>query len=168
MGIASTRNGGLHLFFPRSGLPCSSLRTAQLDFKALGGYVLLAPSRVTPDPGVDATGVYRWVERIDFDRPTMAPLDWPSVRRFLVARRSDSKPTTPRLDDGDRAGRLVQWLSRQPEGERNRGLYWAACRWHDHQLGDPTPLIDCAIRVGLDPAEASATVSSAARTVRAS
>jgi hypothetical protein len=56
-------------------------------------------------------------------------------------------------------------VSRLEEGERNRGLFWAACRaveeGHAEALDD---LVIAAVGTGLSKTEAVRTVASAART----
>lgn len=66
------------------------------------------------------------------------------------------------------AERLAGWVAALGEGERNRGLFWAACRLAEAGT-DPATTLDAlapaAERAGLPPREVEATINSAYRTV---
>jgi hypothetical protein len=59
---------------------------------------------------------------------------------------------------------LVAWVGKLGEGNRNSGLFWAACRaaeaGHDEALAD---LAEAAIGAGLPEVEAWRTITSAVR-----
>lgn len=166
VGVAETRNGGFHLFFPPSGRGCGSLSGHRLDFKALGGYVLLPPSVVPADPGTPGTGRYSWAEEFDGSAAHAKPLDWDACRRLLLP-----APSVRRHGAGtgrtSEPKQLLGWLSKQPEGSRNRALFWAACRWFEQDHGDPAPLIETARTLGLDRVETAKTIGSARQRVGA-
>jgi hypothetical protein len=164
VGIAETRNGGLHLYFPASGLPSSSILHLGVDLKASGGFVLLAPSRVESDfPGLP--GRYRWIR---FPNGPGAPLDWHGLRAELDPTPEVDKPryTGPPADPGRRLEGLCRTVADAPEGSRNRLLFWAACRLaEEHQLDQHgrAALAEAARRAGLTDWEAERTIASAAR-----
>ena len=58
---------------------------------------------------------------------------------------------------------LAGWVEHLHEGDRNDGLFWAACRAAEDGHGDLGALADAAVRAGLSAAEARRTVASAAR-----
>jgi len=111
-----TPSGGLHLYFAGTDQRCSSLKGLFIDLEASGGYVLIPPSEV---------GGLRYT--VVADRPpTGAVLDWTACTRLL----SPPRPPKP-ADQYSRgpgcADHLPGWLQDQPVGNRNRGLFWAAC-----------------------------------------
>jgi Bifunctional DNA primase/polymerase, N-terminal len=149
--LVRTPRGGLHAYYRGSSQPSGSLTRAGhfVDFKAAGGYVLAPPSRVHGKP----------YELIDH-RDAAGQLDWQAVRQLLDPPRR-AGGTLPRNGGGKDTGRLAEWVAAQPEGNRNAGLYWAACRIS----GDPSAaelLVAAAVRAGLPEPEARRTVASAA------
>jgi hypothetical protein len=143
--LAGTRSGGLHAYYAGTGQPCGRLPAHHLDFKAAGGYVIAPPSAVLGRPYV-----------LLGHRPATARLDWQAVRRLLdPPRPAQARP--PR-GDGD-AARLAAWVAALPEGNRNDGLFWAACRAIESG-SDPGPLIAAS---ALPETEARRAVASAAR-----
>lgn len=160
---ASTRNGGLHLMYPASGSGCRSWKEHHLDVKGVGGYIVAPPSIVPCDDGVDGPGRYEWLE---FGKKgTGQPLDVPGIGKFLNPPLNTLN--TPRTSSGAADGdRLVAWVGRLVEGDRNGGLFWAAIK--AHQGGVLTDelerrLIDAAVATGQTQREAEATVRSARR-----
>lgn len=152
--LVRTPSGGAHLYFAGTDQRSGSLPGQHLDFKACGGYVLVPPSRVGGRP----------YEVID-ERPwTGAVLDWHAVTALL-------RPPGPvRVRTGGIRGgsvaHLPTWLAQQANGNRNKALYWAACR--AAEAGDQGvlgELADAAVHVGLGWAEALRTIASAARRV---
>jgi hypothetical protein len=89
-------------------------------------------------------------------------VDWTKIRRFLepplqtprVAARSDT--------DGGSLDRLACWVAGQPEGNRNDGFFWAACRavQAGHTECDLDALVTAAIVAGLPEREARRTIRS--------
>jgi hypothetical protein len=147
--LVRTPRGGLHVYFEGTGQPCGSLTRAGhfIDFKASGGYVLAPPSRVHGKP-----------YEVADERNADGRLDWQAVRELLAPPRL----TAARLPaDGDVTG-LAVWVASQPEGNRNAGLFWAACRING-DTGAAGLLVAAAVEAGLPEAEARRTVASAAR-----
>jgi hypothetical protein len=152
--MVRTPSTGLHLYFPPAGQASSRLPGHYLDLKADGGYVLLPPSYVRT---TDYSGTY---EEIDA-RDTGRALDWQACRRLLDP--PEWKPYATRTARrGSAIDGLADWLSKQPEGNRNNGLYWAARRALEEGL-DPSALIGVAEQAGLPRFEAERTVASARR-----
>lgn len=154
--VVATPGGGLHAYFPGTGQPCARLPRQHLDFKAAGGYVLAPPSVINGNP-------YQLIACRDI---TPVPLDWPAATRLLTPRQPAPAPVG-RAGPGD-IGALTAWIERQAEGNRNSGLFWAACRaietGHAAQLD---ALAAAAARTGLADREIARTIASAHRTTHA-
>ena len=74
------------------------------------------------------------------------------------------KPTArPHGHDAGDLGKLAAWVAAQQEGNRNDGLFWAACRAAEAGHGDLGDLVTAAVAAGLSEAEAVRTIASAAR-----
>jgi hypothetical protein len=90
------------------------------------------------------------------------PLDWAAITRLLAPPQPAAAAARPG-GAGD-IGALAAWIQRQAEGNRNSGLFWAACRaienGHAGQLGT---LAAAASRTGLDDREITSTIASATR-----
>jgi len=148
--IVLTPSGGMHAYFTGTDQPSSRLPGVHLDFKADGGYVLAPPSVVNGRP-------YELIRRTNGPH---TPLDWAAVRNLLAP----PHPQTPANRTTDlRIETLARWVSRLPEGQRNAGTFWAACRAIENGHHDLRPLIDAAIAAGLPHREAARTVTSALR-----
>lgn len=144
---ARTGSGGEHRWLTYRG-PARGRLCTGVDVKTNSGY-LVAP------PSVHACGgTYVWLD----DRPAAPTPRW--VATVL-------NPPAPRLPyrPGGRIEPLVRFVAAGPEGERNRRLFWAACRAVEAGI-DPAPLIDAAVGVGVVAPAAAATVRSAARAAR--
>ena len=102
---------------PASRQRSGHLPARHLDFRSAGGYVLVPPSR-------SAAG------------PTGSSPPRPAMPRWTGSRppRSSSPAagnTAPSARPGHRTRtsiRLAAWVARLEEGNRNSGLFWAACR----------------------------------------
>ena len=152
-GYVRTPSGGLHIYFTGTDQHCGHLAGHHVDFRSQGGYVLAPPSQVDGHlylpwgtPGRQGT------------------LSWERVCRALPSQpqrqRTDPRPAPDRDLDT-----LARWLARQPEGNRNAGLYWAANRALEADpAADLSPLADAARRAGLGDQEISRTLDSARRT----
>ncbi|MGO9079903.1 MAG: bifunctional DNA primase/polymerase [Streptosporangiaceae bacterium] len=154
LALVRTRSGGLHVYFAGTGQGCGRLPRHHLDFKASGGYALAPPSFVDADDS-GPSGLYELLD----ERQSTARLDWQAVRNLLdpPAARCPRRP----VRDGDSAA-LVAWVAALAEGNRNAGLFWAACRAD----GDPDvldQLAAAAVSAGLPEPEARRTIASAAR-----
>lgn len=117
--VAATPSGGWHLYFDGTGQGNGVLRGLGVDFRSCGGYVVAPPSRLGPHP-------YAWVQ---FDLAKEATVSWQSIKDFL--RPPPLRVVSPL--DRERAvdaGPLVDFVRHQDRrsGNRNAGLYWAACR----------------------------------------
>ena len=137
------------MYFPGTCQPCGSLPTRLLDFKAVGGYVLAPPSTAGGKP----------YEPLSYQAGSGGTLDWQAVRGLLG-------PPEPRQRQaggaaGGMAG-LAVWVAGLAEGNRNNGLFWAACRAAEAGH-DPAGLLTPAMVAGLAEAEAMRTIRSAAR-----
>lgn len=60
---------------------------------------------------------------------------------------------------------LAAFVASRKPGDRNRGLFWAACRAAEDGL-DPAPLAEAAGQAGLDPEQVAHVIVSAAATIR--
>jgi hypothetical protein len=156
--IIATPSGGLHAWFPGTTQPTRRLPRHHIDFRAAGGCIVAPPSQIGGKP-------YRLLAYRD-PEPTAA-LDWQAVTTLLTP----PQPTPPRprpAEPGDISS-LASWVSRLPEGNRNSGLFWAACQaiktGHSHQLDD---LAAAAAATGLPYREITATITSARRHRQAS
>jgi len=152
LAVVRTPGGGLHAYYAGTGQPSARLPGCFIDFKGRGGYVLAPPSIVGGKPYV----------LLD-QRPGTSALDWQAVRELLdpPGRLTARRPCN---GDGD-VTRLAAWVAAQPEGNRNAGLFWAACRAGGD--GDALELlVAAAVRAGLPEPEARRTAASAARRTR--
>ena len=152
--VIATPSGGLHAYFTGTDQPSSRLPSHHLDLKASGGYVLVPPSVVDGR-------LYEVVRRAG---RRSAPLDWAAVRALL------DPPAPPpargevrQRDDRGGIAALARWVEGLPEGRRNAGAYWAACRAVEQGIDDLAPLVDAAVRAGLPEREAARTIASAQR-----
>jgi Bifunctional DNA primase/polymerase, N-terminal len=145
--LVRTPSGGLHAYYAGTSQPSGRLVRDFLDFKAAGGYVLAPPSVVGGRP-------YELLDK----RQASGRIDWQGIRRLLEPLRPVSRP-------GRGAGALVAWVAGLAEGNRNAGLYWAACRLveADSPSGDLEQLVSAAVQAGLPEDEGRRTVASAAR-----
>jgi hypothetical protein len=150
--IVATPSGGLHAYFAGSDQHCGKLPRRHLDFKARGGYILAPPSQVGGRP-------YQVISH----RDEPGGLNWATVTGLLEPERHTAdRPATVQRGD---LSRLATWVERQPEGNRNHGLFWAACR--AAEAGDETALAEVAAAAratGLPEREIDATIRSARRT----
>lgn len=160
--LVRTPTGGAHAYFPATaGTEQRSWQAAGagVDFRGDGGYIIAPPSRRTID------GTLRRYEITDLAAHSIGPVDAARLRGFLDPRpaapaRSEGAPTT--VD----AERLAAWVAGRGEGERNRGLFWAACRLAEN--GTPPAdalgaLGPAAAQAGLSEREIATTVRSAYR-----
>jgi Bifunctional DNA primase/polymerase, N-terminal len=148
--LVRTRSGGLHVYFAGTAQPCGRLVRQHLDFKSRGGYVLAPPSIV---------GGSRY-EVLDHRPGKSGRLDWATARRLLEPCAAPPEPTGERGD----VSALVTWVGKLGEGNRNSGLFWAACRAAESGHNDElSALAKAAISTGLPETEAWRTVESAVR-----
>ncbi len=147
--IVATPSGGLHAYFSGSDQPSGRLPKHHLDFKATGGYVLAPPSHVNGKP-------YRLIGH----QTESGGLDWAAVTSLLDPHRH--RLIRPGLTAPDDMSHLAGWVERLAEGNRNSGLFWAACR--AVEAGRPGVLDDlaaAAAKAGLTEREIARTIASA-------
>jgi len=148
-----TPSGGLHLYFVGTETGNGSMPKVHLDFRGLGGYVLVPPSYVVTET---YKGTYEEIGRYPQEWPV--PLDWEACKRLLQPVR---KPRPSRVSENPIGIKgLVSGLARQVEGNRNNYLYWAARRAAE-QGEDASELEDAALAIGLDEDAVRKTMGSA-------
>ncbi len=160
--LTRTPSGGLHAYFPAiRGVEqrCWQVPGEHIDFRGDGGYVIAPPSRVIVD------SEHRGYEVIAVAQHAPHPLDAAALRRFLDPLRLGPPPRSmPTL--GARPNRLAAWVAGRPEGSRNHGLFWAACRMAEGGHGYDatlTVLGNAARAAGLPDRESETTIRSAYR-----
>lgn len=163
--LVDTPSGGMHAYYPATpGVvqSCWQAARAGVDFRGEGGYIIVPPSAVRSN----GSSVGYRVRTVHTGQS--AVLDSDRLRDFL-----DPRPAaTPRRGralgpDADYSG-LAAWVANRHEGERNRGLFWAACRLAENgvQASDALDVLSVAAgRAGLGEPEITMTVRSAYRTV---
>ena len=168
-----TPSGGVHFFFrcdyTNDPLPSTVQRlAARVDTRGVGGYVAIPPSVIDGD--TYEAGVEDWQRAIRDLRPTPR---WIKDLLAAMQRKPDEvavrRAMLKTLGDREKAqavARIVEWLARVKEGERNNSLYWAACEIRDLGVDQESALRAllhaCALN-GLPEREATATVASAYR-----
>jgi Bifunctional DNA primase/polymerase, N-terminal len=153
LAIVATPSGGLHAYYTGTTQTSGRLPGSHLDFKSAGGYVLAPPSAVGGKP-------YRLLQQ---DRQT-APgrLDWAAAIALLDP--PQRKPQAARPPGHADATRLAAWVAQLPEGNRNAGLFWAACRAAETgRPGALDALAEVAGTAGLPEDEIRRTIASARR-----
>ncbi len=156
LAIVATPGGGLHAYYAGTAQRCGRLPARHLDFKAAGGYVLAPPSQVGDRP-YEVTGHRRQAGR--------SGLEWAAVVSLLGPPQPAPWPGRPRYGSPD-AVRLTGWVAGLMEGNRNAGLFWAACRLTEAGQDDALDaLARAAQATGLPDAEIRRTIGSAQRTV---
>lgn len=162
-----TPSGGLHLFFPADmNIEQRSWQSARagIDFRGDGGYVIVPPSLRALD------GKTRRYEILQLADEPGRPLDLQQLRDYLdPPQQNQSRRRGRSVHQPVDVQRLADWVARRQEGERNHGLFWAACKMAEQQV--PTSdaldaLSTAAERAGLSPREAVTTVQSAYRAVQ--
>ena len=148
-----TPAGGMHAYFAGSDQHNGRLPSHHLDFRASGGYIVAPPSQVGGKP-------YLVISRPDGH----GSLDWAAVIALLEPQRQHEHAAPGHAADR-RLEQLADWVARQPEGNRNGGLYWAANRALDaNPAADLSPLAAAARQAGLTEPEITRTLDSARRT----
>ena len=152
-GYVATPSHGLHVYFTGTGQRNGHLPACHIDFRSAGGYVLVPPSRVSARP-------YQRIATLGCH----GHLDWQEVIRLLEPARQPQRPAH-RQPPEQATSHLAAWVAAQPEGNRNEGLFWAACRALEADpAADLSPLAAAARRAGLGELEIIRTLNSARRT----
>lgn len=160
--LVRTPTGGTHAYFPATpGREQRSWQAAAagVDFRGDGGYIITPPSQRIIDGSVKRYRV------ADIAAHSVGPVDAGRLRDFL-----DPRPVAPARASGGElavdAERLAAWVSGRGEGERNRSLFWAACRLAENGTS-PADALDAlgaaAHSAGLSDREITTTVRSAYR-----
>lgn len=164
--LVTTPSGGMHAYYPAT--PGEAQRSWQaaragIDFRGDGGYILVPPSAVSTNGA--AVG-YR-VRQVTTGPCSM--LDAVRLRDFLDPRPTPRRPLGPGVAQEQAASRLAAWVAARSQGERNRGLFWAACRLAENSVpaSDALDVLSAAASdAGLGEREITATVRSAYRTAQ--
>lgn len=165
LAVVTTPTGGRHLYFPAD--PEHEQRSWQVgragvDFRGDGGYIIVPPSlRV-----IDGRRMLYRVESVAA-RP-VALLDAQRLRDFLDPRPKYVPAPGPPGGWPLDVARLASQVAGRPEGERNLGLFKAACRMaeHGHSHREALDALGLAAsQSGLGEREITRTVGSAYRHV---
>src|SRR5690625_720974 len=163
--LVRTPSGGLHVYFSAGtsrGQPSWQAPKAHIDFRGSGGYILAPPSQVRQQDG--RLSPYELQSTVLVEP---SPVDASRLRNFLDPRPSlthQDRMTTRRGLDVQRLG---QWVAALGEGERNQGLFWAACRLAENNtaVSDTFAVLGpAAAHAGLAAREITTTIRSAYRT----
>ena len=162
--LVRTPSGGLHAYFLHDQAREQrswQVPSKHVDFRGDGGYIVVPPSRVIGEDNV--VRGYRPIAIAEHHRPR--PVDAAGLRGFLDPPRL-MRPPTDLPAVGARPDKLADWVASRPEGARNGGLFWAACRMAEngHDLSTTTSLLgEAAYAAGLPEREAMTTIRSAYR-----
>ena len=160
--LVRTPSGGLHAYYPppnEAEQRSWQVPSAHVDFRGDGGYVIVPPSRLD---AADRPAPYS-VIAVAQHQPR--PIDARILRQFL----EPPRPTPPPRSlpaAGSRPDKLADWVASRPEGARNHGLFWAACRMAEdgHRYDTTLSMLgDAARSAGLPDREAETTIRSAFR-----
>jgi hypothetical protein len=134
-----------------------------VDFRGTGGYIIAPPSTITTTHGD------RRYETIARGR-NPRPVDADAIRELLTPQPERTLHPVGSVTLRERpVEQLAGWVAALPEGNRNTGLFWAACRLAETGLPEPdthTILEPAATAAGLEPREIAATIRSAHRTTQ--
>ncbi|MBG0716517.1 DNA primase [Microbacterium sp. 2C] len=156
-------SGGLHLYYPTA--PDAAQRSwsrgrAHVDFRGTGGYIVAPPSTITSGHGDRR---YEVIARGRRPRP----VDADAIRELLTPQPGRTlRPVDPAMLRERPVEHLAAWVAALPEGNRNAGLFWAACRLAEAglpELDTLGALEPAASAAGLEAREIAATIRSAHR-----
>ncbi|MGE3326405.1 MAG: bifunctional DNA primase/polymerase [Acidimicrobiia bacterium] len=156
--LVRTPSGGVHAYYLRGVVDEQrswQIPSQHVDFRGDGGYIIVPPSAVDG----------RAYELIAVAQHRATPVDASALRTFLEPPRT-SRPPVSMPAVGARPEKLADWVAARPEGARNHGLFWAACRMVEegHSVDSTANLLgDAARSAGLSDREAMTTIRSAYR-----
>ncbi|MBP2382468.1 bifunctional DNA primase/polymerase [Brachybacterium sacelli] len=164
--LVRSPSGGMHAYFP--AIPEAEQRSWQaaragIDFRGDGGYIIAPPSRQFINGSTSRYLVHR------INTGPAASLDADRLRDFLDPRPAPRRPASQGVAREADVARLAGWVAARGEGERNRGLFWAACRLAENGIpaSDALDALSAAASgAGLGEREITATVRSAYRTAQ--
>lgn len=163
--LVKTASGGMHAYYPAYPdriQPSWQAARAGIDFRGEGGYVIVPPSLVLFE---DNRSAY---ELVGAGRGNAVSVDGVALRQFLDPRPTPDVTAAAATRRNVDAERIAAWLAARGEGERNRALYWAACRLAENGITDQgarNVLGPAAEHAGLHQSEIVTTIRSAYRTV---
>jgi Bifunctional DNA primase/polymerase, N-terminal len=152
MASVRTPSGGSHLYYQGDEQGNASMARKGLDLRGRGGYVIAPPSTV-------GGRSYQVVSHSG----APALINFAAIRQHLEPQ-ADRPAWQPRPGQHP-AVHLAGWVAQLTEGNRNDGLFWAACRAAESGDADALDAIArAAKRTGLDQDAISKTIASALRT----
>lgn len=163
--LVETPTGGRHAYYPATpGVVQRSWQAARagVDFRGDGGHIIVPPSARV----IDGVPIRYEITQIG-DHP-VAGLDSRRLRDFLDPHPGPVMRQGRGLVRMADVSRLASWVAGQGEGERNRSLFWAACRLAENDVptSDALDVLTAAAgHAGLSEREITTTVRSAYRTV---
>lgn len=163
--VVRTPSGGIHAYYEHAaGVEQRSWTSprSHVDFRGDGGYVVVPPSLCSTDAGP------RRYEVITVAHHPTSPVDAAALKAFLdPPRPTPALPASASPGAGANPQRLAEWVAALPEGGRNAGLHWAACRMVEAGFDLASTLGalgGAAQHVGLGVPEIDRTIRSAFRT----
>lgn len=159
--MVRTPSGGMHAYFyatPGVEQRNWSVPNRHVDFRGDGGYVIAPPSIITASDGTE-----RPYFPISYGLHADT-IDSVALKHHLAPPTPPSRPPASMPAAGSSPERLAAWVAHRPEGARNGGLFWAACRMAEagHDFGQTAHLLgDAAATAGLPDVEAYKTIKSA-------
>jgi len=165
LAVVTTPTGGRHLYYPADDereQRSWQVGRAGIDFRGDGGYIIVPPSQRM----VEGRRMPYRVESVAAG--PVARLDAQRLRDFLDPRPKYTPAPAPPGGWPLDVARLASHVANRPEGERNLGLFKAACRMAEHGHS-PREAFDAlglaASQSGLGEREITRTVGSAYRHV---
>lgn len=163
LALVRTPSGGMHTYYPADPdrpQPSWEAAKAHVDFRGTGGYVIVPPSVVEVADDLRAPYALMGGRQAE-----VSPVDAAALRN-LIAPRPQPVPYRQGVSTPADAQRLASWVAARGEGERNRGLFWAACRMAEAGASPEAThgtLGPAAEHAGLPPHEVAVTIRSAYR-----
>jgi hypothetical protein len=158
MAVVRTPSGGFHAYYAGTEQRNGHLPGAYVDFRSQGGYVVASPSRIA---GRDY--------QVARTSPSGDTFDWSAARAVLAPQPQRQAYRAPERGGQPKdLSHLASWVASQPEGNRNNGLFWAACRAAEAgDAGALDSIANAARAAGLDEREIDRSITSAQRTASA-